>query len=124
MMASVLIPDVASLETVLAGLDPASADSALVPALTRAFPGFEFSLAQIDDDYWRDARSVIQPDGTRMGELQTWMTAEVARERGDIGALWRRLKETELQITEWRGTSAVVFAPTGPGSADYLQIWE
>lgn len=122
MTASVRIPDVASLETVLAGLDPASADLALIPALTRAFPGFEFSLAQIDDDYWRDARSVIQPDGTRIGELQSWMTAEVARERGDIGALWRRLKETELQITEWRGTSAVVFAPTGSGPADYVQI--
>ncbi|OYY84771.1 MAG: hypothetical protein B7Y61_08440 [Rhizobiales bacterium 35-66-30] len=50
------------------------------------------------------------------------MTAEVARERGDLGALWRRLKETELQITEWRGTSAVVFAPTGSGPADYVQI--
>jgi hypothetical protein len=66
----VRLPDVASFETVLAGLDPALAE-ALVPALTAAFPGFEFSLAPIDDD-WPDIRSVIRPDGTRLGELRPW----------------------------------------------------
>jgi hypothetical protein len=45
------LPDAASLETVLAGLDPASADADLVPALAR-LPGFEFRIARIDDDYW------------------------------------------------------------------------
>jgi hypothetical protein len=50
------------------------------------------------------------------------MTAELAKDGGAIDALWRRLKETDLQITEWRGTSAFVFAPTGPGAADYVQI--
>jgi hypothetical protein len=45
-------PDAASLEAVLVGLDPAVADADLVPALVRAFPGFEFSIARIDDDYW------------------------------------------------------------------------
>ena len=47
------VPNAASLETVLAGLDPASADADLVPALARAFPGFEFRnrahlLARLD----------------------------------------------------------------------------
>ena len=65
---------------------------------------------------------MIRPDGTRLGELRPWMTAELAKENGDVDALWRRLKETDLQITEWRGTSAFVFAPTGPGAADYVQI--
>jgi hypothetical protein len=46
------LPDVASLEAVLAGLDPASADADLTPALARAFPGFELRVALIDDDYW------------------------------------------------------------------------
>jgi hypothetical protein len=50
------------------------------------------------------------------------MTAELAKDSGAIDALWRRLKETDLQITEWRGTSAFVFAPTGPGAADFVQI--
>jgi len=50
------------------------------------------------------------------------MTAELAKDHGDITAVWRRLKETDLQITEWRGTSAFVSAPTGPGAADHLQI--
>ncbi|KIU01417.1 hypothetical protein QU38_01745, partial [Staphylococcus aureus] len=31
------------------------------------------------------------------------MTAELARENGDVTAVWERLKETGLQITEWRG---------------------
>jgi hypothetical protein len=44
-------PDTASLEAVLAGLDPDSADADLVPALVRAFPEFEFRIARIDDDY-------------------------------------------------------------------------
>ncbi len=116
------LPDAASLEPVLAGLDSTSADEELVPALARAFPGFGFSLARIDDDYWRDTRSVVRPDGARLGELRPWMTAELAKAGGDVNALWLRLKETDLRITEWRGTSAFVFAPTGPAAADYIQI--
>ena len=50
------------------------------------------------------------------------MTAELAKDGGDLKAVWQRLKETDLQITEWRGTSAFVFAPTGPAAADYIQI--
>lgn len=116
------LPDAASLETVLAGLDPASADADLIPALAAAFPSFGFGVAPIDDDYWRDTRSVIRPDGTRLGELRPWMAAELAKENGDVKAAWQRLKDTDLQITEWRGTSVFVFAPTGPATADYLQI--
>ena len=56
------LPDAASLEAVLAGLDSAAADADLVPALARAFPGFEFSIARIDDDSRHDSRSVIRPD--------------------------------------------------------------
>ena len=52
MTASVSLPDAASLEAVLTGLDPASADADLVPALARAFPRYEFRIARIDDDYW------------------------------------------------------------------------
>jgi hypothetical protein len=116
------LPDAASLETVLAGLDPASADADLVPALTAAFPGFALGIAPIGDDYWRDTRLVLRPNGTRLGELRPWMSAELAKENGDVTAVWKRLKETDLQITEWRGTSAFVSAPTGPGVADYVQI--
>ena len=106
----------------MADLDPASADDDLVPALARALPRFEFSLALIDDHYWRGTRSVIRPDGTCLGELRPWMTAELIKEGDDVEAPWRRLKETDLQITEWRGTSAFVLAPTGPAAADYIQI--
>jgi hypothetical protein len=38
------LPDAGSID------DPASVDDDLVAALARAFPGFEFSLARIDDD--------------------------------------------------------------------------
>ena len=62
------LPDVASIEAVLAGLDADSVDAELIPALT-AFPGFEFSLARIDDK---------------------WMTAELAKNHGDTAALWHR----------------------------------
>lgn len=119
---SIRLPDATSLEAILAALDPASADSELVPALGRAFPGFDFNVARIDDEYWRDARTVIRPDGSRVGDLRQFMTVELAKESGDIDKLWRRLKESDLQITEWRGVSAFVCAPTGPGPADYLQI--
>lgn len=46
MTASARLPDVAWLEAVLAKLDPASTDPALVPTLVLAFPGFEFRLAK------------------------------------------------------------------------------
>lgn len=122
MTASVRLPDSASLQAVLAGLNPASADADIVPALTTALPGFDFGLAQLDDEYWRDRRTVIRPDGTRVGELRPWMMAELAKDGGDVKAAWTRLKDTDLQITEWRGSSAFVFAPTGPAAADYIQI--
>jgi hypothetical protein len=61
------LPDAASIEAVLADLDPASADDDLVAALARAFPGFELSMTRIDDNYWRDTRSLIRPDGTCLG---------------------------------------------------------
>src|SRR5258708_40229842 len=92
------LPDATSLEAVLVGLDPASADADLVPALARAYPGFEFSVARIDDDYWRDIRSVLQPDGTRLGELRPWIAAELAKDNGDITAAWRCPKESDLQL--------------------------
>ena len=44
--------------------------------------------------------------------------AELIKEGDDVEAPWRRLKETDLQITERRGTSAFVLAPTGPAAAD------
>jgi hypothetical protein len=50
------------------------------------------------------------------------MTAELEKDGGDVKAVWQRLKETDLQITEWRGTSAFVFAPTGPAAGEYIQI--
>ena len=53
MTAPVRLPDAASLEAVLTGLDPACADADLVPALGRALPGFEFRIARIDDHDWR-----------------------------------------------------------------------
>lgn len=116
------LPDAVSLESLLNRLDPASVDQELVPALAAAFPGFDFSVARIDDEYWRDTRTVIRPDGTRVGELRPWMTAELAKDGGDIKATWARLRDTDLQITEWRGSSAFVFAPTGAAPADFIQI--
>lgn len=76
----------------------------------------------MDDHYWRDTRSVMRADGTRVAEYRPWMEAELAREHGNIDALWKRLRETDLQITEWQGNSVYAFAPTGPGVADYVQI--
>jgi hypothetical protein len=92
MTAPARLPDAATLETVLAGLDPASADADLIPGLTAAFPGFAFGIAPIDDDYWRDTRSVLRADGTRLGELRPWMTAELAKADRQPGSppIWRR----------------------------------
>lgn len=78
------LPDATSINAALAGLEPATADADLVPALVHALPGFQFSVARIDDDYWRDTRSVIRPDGTRIGELRPWMTGELAKQSYEI----------------------------------------
>ena len=73
------LPDVAAVETVLAGLDPATADADLAPALTAAFPGFSFSIAPVDDFYWRSTgRSVISADGSRLGDHREWVERELA----------------------------------------------
>ena len=49
---------------------------------------------------------MIRPDGTRVGELRPWTTAELAKDGGDVKAVWQHLKETDLQITKWRGSRA------------------
>jgi hypothetical protein len=59
------LPDAASIQATLAGLDSASADTDRVLALAAAFPGFDFNLVHLDDEYWRDTRSVIRPDRAR-----------------------------------------------------------
>lgn len=50
------------------------------------------------------------------------MKAELARDSGDVTALWTRLQGTDLQISEWHGNSVYAFATTGSGPADYVQI--
>ncbi|WGR90680.1 hypothetical protein MTX26_35045 (plasmid) [Bradyrhizobium sp. ISRA443] len=116
------LPDPATIEAVLARLPAGADESALAAALTKAFPGFPFSAANIDDQYWRDTRSVLAADRKRIAEYRPWMEAELAKHNGDIGALWTRLLESDLQISEWRGNSVYAFAPTGSGAADYVQI--
>jgi len=116
------LPDATSVETVLSRLPPGADETALAVALTDAFPGFSFSAATSNDEYWRDTRSVLAADGTRIAEYRPWMEAELAKDNGDIAAVWRRLQDTDLQISEWHGNSVYAFAPTGPGVADYVQI--
>ena len=118
----VRLPDPASIEAVLARLPAGADEAALAAALTEAFPGFPFSTADTDDQYWRDTRSVIAADGTRIAEYRPWMEAELAKDNGDIGAVWTRLRGSDLHISEWHGNSVYAFAPTGPGAADYVQI--
>ncbi|QHP66091.1 hypothetical protein EI171_00695 (plasmid) [Bradyrhizobium sp. LCT2] len=118
----VRLPDPASIETVLARLPTGADEAALAAGLTEAFPGFPFSTANVDDQYWRDTRSVIAADGTRIAEYRPWIEAELAKDNGDIGAVWTRLRESDLQISEWHGNTVYAFAPTGPGAADYVQI--
>jgi hypothetical protein len=111
-------PDATSINAALAGLEPATADADLLSARAHAFPGFQFSVARIDDDYWRDTRSVIRPDGTRIGELR----AELAKDDGDVDARMAAPKGDGPADHRWRATSGFVFAPTGPAAADYVQI--
>lgn len=116
------LPDHASVEALLARLPAGATDSALATALNEEFPGFVFAVANDDDHYWRVERSVLSSDRSHIAEYRTWMEAELAKGRGDATALWKRLRETDLQISEWHGNSVYAFAPTGPGAADYVQI--
>ena len=118
----VRLPDAASVETVLSRLPSGADEATLAVALTDAFPGFSFSAANINDQYWRDSRSVLAADGTRVAEYRPWMEAELAKDNGDIASVWRRLQDTDLQISEWHGNSVYAFAPTGSAAADYVQI--
>lgn len=116
------LPDAATVEAVLKTLDPASADANLAPALSGEFPGFAFSAARVDDFYWRDTRTVLSADGTRLGDHRGWVEHELAELGGDLTAFWMRHRESEFRFSEWRGTSVFAFATTGPGVADFVQI--
>jgi hypothetical protein len=113
------LPDAAPVEARLGGLSQATADADLAPALAAAFPGVAFTVAAIDDDYWRDERTVLGPDAVRLGEHRAWLNAELAAHAGDLNAL---LRTSTFQLTEWRGHSVFLSAQTGPGAADYVQI--
>lgn len=117
------LPNAATIETVLKDLDPATADADLAPVLSAAFPGFSFSTAPVDDFYWRgDARTVIGADGTRLGDHEEWVTAELAALGGDLDAFWNRHRDNGLVFAEWRGAAVFAFAQTGPGVADFIQL--
>ncbi|MEQ1954874.1 hypothetical protein [Mesorhizobium sp. CN2-181] len=116
------LPDAATVEAVLAGLDPASADSDLAPALSAAFPGFAFSTAVVDDFYWREARTVLAADGARLGDHREWVERELVAHDGNLTAFWNRYRDSGLRFAEWRGAAVFAFAPTGPGVADFVQL--
>ncbi|MCP4560156.1 MAG: hypothetical protein GY873_09045 [Bosea sp.] len=120
--ASTRLPDHRSVDAVLAQLPDGADEPKLASALSEAFPGFAFSAVKYDDEYWRVERSVLAADGTRIAEYRPWMEAELAKDKGDVCAVWKRLRESDLQISEWHGNSAYAFVPTAPGAADYLQI--
>ena len=109
------LPDRASVEAILARLPAGADETALARALSEAFPGFLFLAASVDDQYSRDTRSVLAADGTHIAEYRPWMEAELAKDNGDIATVWRRLQDTDLQISEWHGNSVYAFAPTGSG---------
>jgi hypothetical protein len=116
------LPDAATIETVLGEIHPGSADAGLAPALSTAFQGFDFSVAAIDDFYWRNPHDVVAADGTRLGDHRAWVERELAELGGDLRAYWRKHEAGEFQFAEWRGTTVFAFAPTGPGAADFLQV--
>ncbi|MFG1428814.1 hypothetical protein [Roseixanthobacter glucoisosaccharinicivorans] len=116
------LPGAATIEAVLARLPSGADEAALAAALTEAFPGFPFSAASIDDQYWRDTRSVLAADGKRIADFRRWIETELVKDHDDIGALWTRLRESDLQISEWHGNTVYAFAPTGSGAADYVQV--
>lgn len=116
------LPDADTVETVLKKLDPATADADLAPALSATFPAFTFSTAVVDDFHWRDTRTVLAPDGTRLGDHREWVERELTEVGGDLTVFWNRHRDSGFRFAEWRGGSVFVFAPTGPGVADFLQI--
>lgn len=116
------LPDPASVETVLASLEPQSADAELAPALNKSFPGFAFTVVAIDDPYWRNPHAVVAADGTRRGDHRAWIERGLAELDGDLSAFWNRHREDGTKFAEWRGASAFAFAPTGPGVADFIQL--
>ncbi|WP_352884436.1 hypothetical protein [Mesorhizobium sp. M0910] len=117
------MPDAASVRAVLKSLDPVSADAELAPALANAFPGFDFTTAAIDDFYWRgEARTVLSPRGTRIGDHHAWVERELTDLDGDLTAFWTRHRESGSCFSEWRGASVFAFVSTGPGAADFVQL--
>ncbi|RWL77954.1 MAG: hypothetical protein EOR69_28410 [Mesorhizobium sp.] len=117
------LPDAATVASVLAGLDPASADAELAPTLSRTFPGFDFTIAAIDDFYWRgDARTVLDADGARLGDHRAWVEHELQECGGDLTVFWDRHRDSGMKFCEWRGGAVFAFAPTGTGVADFVQL--
>jgi hypothetical protein len=93
MSAPVRLPDAASLKTV-AGLDPASADADLIPALSAAFKGFDF----------RRRLLARHPLGHATGRDASWRAAAADGVRTRQG---------------WRGHQGALDAPERHRPADH-----
>jgi hypothetical protein len=85
MTSPTILPDVVALEAVLVGLDPAVADADdLVPALARAYPGLECSIARIDDDYWLGWVFLLTRGHSVEAEIGQAITARLREQRGRL----------------------------------------
>ncbi len=120
--APVRLPDHISVQATLSQLPNGVDAVALADALSHNFPGFTFSIVDIGEQYSREPRSVIAADGTKVAEYRAFVEAELARAGGNVSALWNRLRDSDLRISEWHGDTWYAFASTGRGAADYVQI--
>jgi hypothetical protein len=116
------LPNAATVEAVLAGLDPASADSDLAPALSAAFPGFAFSTAVVDDFYWRDSRTVLAADGARLGYYREWVARELADSDGDLAAFWNRHRNSKALFCRMARHRGVRLRPDRTKRCHFVQL--
>lgn len=117
------LPDRTTVTEVLSGLAAGLDYGRPAAALSDAFPGFAFSAVGTTDRYFLQRRSVLAQDGSRVAEdLQLWLRGVLDQHKGDVGAGWQSLKDSEFHLAEWHGNGVFAFAPTGTGAADFIQI--
>lgn len=104
-----------------AALAPPSADVEL--ALSRTFPGFDFTIAPIDDFYWRgDGRTVLSGDDARLPATIALGRGRACRPERRPHRLLEPPPKRRFPVHRMARRQRLRLRATGPGVADLVQI--
>lgn len=111
------------LASVIAAVEPDPSHDGLRRALTAHWPALSWRIAAPEDEFTTNGGIVDRSLTWVADNAVSWLRQRIDEANGDHLTVWHRYKgDPSLLRTEFRGSTAWVFAQLGPGAADYIQL--